>query len=346
MAKRRMIDPSIWNDPDVGELSGDEFKLFVGLFSNADDEGRIELDCRQLKHLIFGYCDRATSVDVAGWLFEICERLHSVTRYKVGGKEYLAFLNWKEYQNIPKDKFVASKLPAPPDAECVPDGTSNKEGGIPSDTDRQPEGYRGDTEGIPSGNADKIRLKENRVVLPPIAPLPPQVQADIALRDYLVGKAEGLMSKGVLTRAARDTLKGWFTQHKQGMTAEMVDYAVSQTAMHTPGDALAYFCEVIERQLSSGPGSNRAKNGAGKSREMPGPGYSWDRYPDGSFKPHARDPVTGLYPYDFDNLDDVLERDKDELAVHLAGKQGLKVAITHDGRRLPVRANGKMAGAA
>ena len=38
--RRRMIDPSIWDDPEVGELAPQEFKLFIGCISLVEDDER------------------------------------------------------------------------------------------------------------------------------------------------------------------------------------------------------------------------------------------------------------------------------------------------------------------
>ena len=40
MARKRMIDPNIWDSEDFSKLSILGRLLFIGMFSNADDEGR------------------------------------------------------------------------------------------------------------------------------------------------------------------------------------------------------------------------------------------------------------------------------------------------------------------
>ena len=40
MARRRMIDPNFWESEDVSRLSLFARLLFIGMISNADDEGR------------------------------------------------------------------------------------------------------------------------------------------------------------------------------------------------------------------------------------------------------------------------------------------------------------------
>ena len=55
MARRRMIDPNIWQSEDVAELSMFARLLLIGLISNADDEGRGKANPVFLKSTIFPY---------------------------------------------------------------------------------------------------------------------------------------------------------------------------------------------------------------------------------------------------------------------------------------------------
>lgn len=149
MAKRRMIDPSIWDDPDVGELSGDAFKLFIGLISNADDDGRVEADPRKLKKIVFGYRDDLSSASVAAIRAELLGRLSSVVLYAVGDREYIALLRWCNYQTIAREKHVPSKLPPPSD-------------GILEDAPRHPIGIPSAAEGQSDSTLSKGKvIKEN-----------------------------------------------------------------------------------------------------------------------------------------------------------------------------------------
>lgn len=111
MARKRMIDPAIWEDDDVGTLSLGAFKLFVALISNADDEGRLEYTCRRLRGIAFRFDYSITPDDVENYLGEILDNLRSVTTYTRNGKQYIALLKWLTYQSISHP--TASKLPPP-----------------------------------------------------------------------------------------------------------------------------------------------------------------------------------------------------------------------------------------
>jgi len=112
MPRKRMIDPSIWDDPDVGELSSDEFKLFIGCISMADDEGRLDADPRALRKAIFGYSEDL-SVDTVELLRNsLASKLGNVHLYTIDGKDYIALLKWLEHQRL-GSWAKPSSIPAP-----------------------------------------------------------------------------------------------------------------------------------------------------------------------------------------------------------------------------------------
>jgi len=100
MPRKRMIDPSIWDDPDVGELSSDEFKLFIGCISLADDEGRLDADPRHLRKSLFGYSEHHSVEDVERLRNSLTSKLDNVHLYTISGKEYIALLRWNDHQKI------------------------------------------------------------------------------------------------------------------------------------------------------------------------------------------------------------------------------------------------------
>ena len=131
MARRRMIDPSIWDDPEVGELTPTEFKLFIGLISMADDEGRLEADPRTLRKQLFGYCEDVSVQDVGTWLASVAEKLPNVCLYDVDDKSYIALLRWNTHQAISKTWKQDSVIPPPP-AEYMPTTCQAHEEQVPS----------------------------------------------------------------------------------------------------------------------------------------------------------------------------------------------------------------------
>lgn len=115
MARKRMIDPSFWEDPTIGTLSIPARLLFIGMMSHADDEGRIEVDPRYIRRAVFGFDEDITTGLVACYLTEIRELCRSVQFYEVDGRALACFINWKRYQYIQKPQ--PSKLPDMPVTE-------------------------------------------------------------------------------------------------------------------------------------------------------------------------------------------------------------------------------------
>lgn len=108
MARKRMIDPGIWQSEDFSKLSMLERLLFIGMFSNADDEGRGRAKPIYLKSIIFPYEDmRIADIDKA--LDNIAHNM-SVVFYTSGESEYYSLLSWNKWQKI--DRPRDSDLPA------------------------------------------------------------------------------------------------------------------------------------------------------------------------------------------------------------------------------------------
>ena len=107
MARRRMIDPNIWMSEDVSKLNIFERLLLIGMFSNADDEGRGRANLPLLRSMIFPYDDISTS-EIGEALDNICQYIGLIL-YEVDGNKYYRFERWKKWQRV--DKPVKSMIP-------------------------------------------------------------------------------------------------------------------------------------------------------------------------------------------------------------------------------------------
>jgi hypothetical protein len=105
-----MIDPTIWEDENFGTLSSDAKLMFIGLFSNADDEGRIRANPAYLKSTIFIYNDMDLG-QITTIRSEVLSRINNVKYYIVDGKEYIQLTKWHDYQKQHKDRIQSSTLP-------------------------------------------------------------------------------------------------------------------------------------------------------------------------------------------------------------------------------------------
>ena len=109
MANRRMIHASIWQDEDIAGLTDRQQLLFIGLFSNADDQGRLQGHPMLIRSLVFPYRD-ISSEDMLKDLGAI-PKAAAVLFYEVEGKSYIQLTRWWEYQQLQWAK--PSTLPAP-----------------------------------------------------------------------------------------------------------------------------------------------------------------------------------------------------------------------------------------
>ena len=107
MARKRIIDPTFWEDEEIGLKWPPLARLFyIGLWNFADDEGRIKAHPALLKSQIFPY---ERKVDI-----EKLKKIVSskVQWYEVSGSQYGFVRNFLKHQRI--DRPTPSKLPAPP----------------------------------------------------------------------------------------------------------------------------------------------------------------------------------------------------------------------------------------
>lgn len=110
MARKRMLDPNIWVSEDMAMLSIFARLMFIGMISNADDEGKGRANVAYLKSTIFPYDEDITTRKVNEALKSIAEHC-SVEIYVVDGKQYYRFKNWKSWQKV--EKPSPSQIPNP-----------------------------------------------------------------------------------------------------------------------------------------------------------------------------------------------------------------------------------------
>ena len=118
MARARNIKPGFFRNADLVELSVEARLLFIGLWTIADREGRLEDRPKQIKMEIYP----ADSFDINSLLSELAST-DMLLRYEVGGKRYLQIVNFTRHQNPHKDERQ-STIP-PPDGLSDPSGPAD-----------------------------------------------------------------------------------------------------------------------------------------------------------------------------------------------------------------------------
>jgi hypothetical protein len=109
MPTRRMIDPAIWQSESLATLTINQRYLFIGLFSNADDQGRLKGHPALVRSAIFPFDD--ISLDQIQDNLKAIEEVGSITIYQKDGKTIIQILGWWDYQS--PQYATPSDLPAP-----------------------------------------------------------------------------------------------------------------------------------------------------------------------------------------------------------------------------------------
>ena len=100
MPRKRMLHPTIWDDPDLAQLTAFERLLFVGLISLADDYGHVTGNPAVLRKTIFGFDDDVSVAQVQEMRGHILAACHNVVLYCHGGQEYVWLRTWDRHQDL------------------------------------------------------------------------------------------------------------------------------------------------------------------------------------------------------------------------------------------------------
>ena len=95
----RIIKESVFTSDRISQLTDFEFRLWVGLITQADDAGRGDARPAILKGRVFALRERTTVKDIENALLALAAA-GCVSLYKVSGKPYFQFPNWSAHQRI------------------------------------------------------------------------------------------------------------------------------------------------------------------------------------------------------------------------------------------------------
>lgn len=112
MARSRNIKPGFFSNEHLAELDFATRLLFIGLWTEADREGRLEDRPRRLKMALFP----ADNVDLDRMLDDL-DHLGFIKRYTVGELKAIQVVNWAKHQN-PHVKEAKSTIPEMPVVEA------------------------------------------------------------------------------------------------------------------------------------------------------------------------------------------------------------------------------------
>lgn len=123
----RIIKESICSSEKIASLTDFEFRLWVGLITQADDSGRGDARPAIIKGHVFPLRDRVTSKDIEAAVHGLAAK-GCVSLYTVGGKPYFWFPSWGEHQRI---RDVKPKFPGPDEADDIPPQSAADCGRLP-----------------------------------------------------------------------------------------------------------------------------------------------------------------------------------------------------------------------
>lgn len=115
MARKRMISPNFWTDEKLGECTICERLLFMGLISNADDDGYGRANPKLIKSVIFPYDTDLRVSDIDKWLSHL-GTLSLIVLYTYREQTYYFVPNFHKHQTI--NKPTPTILPKITDTRC------------------------------------------------------------------------------------------------------------------------------------------------------------------------------------------------------------------------------------
>ncbi len=172
MARSRNIKPGFFANEYLAELSPHARLLFIGLWTLADREGRLEWRPKKIKAALFPYED----VDICALMDELEACPDRVLfRYGPGSAQavpehnpsnasysptYIQITNWHEHQR-PYTREAESKIPAP--EACFQKAVPEHD---PGTTQARPEQCQGSDESVPSCSDSGFLIPDSGFLIP------------------------------------------------------------------------------------------------------------------------------------------------------------------------------------
>lgn len=115
MARIRSVKPNLFGSYSIAKVPIEARYLFIGLFCEADDEGRLIDSPKRIAGSLFPHDDKVTESRVNAWLDKLQDE-RSIYRYKATGGRYIVIPKWKTHQKVSHP--LPSPLPSP-DADAL-----------------------------------------------------------------------------------------------------------------------------------------------------------------------------------------------------------------------------------
>ena len=129
MARKRMIDPKIWDSEQVMSLNSEEFKVYIFLITQADDYGRLKISYSLFYKHCFPLKQKCNIKQMKDIIKELSE-VELIEIYTDGKHEYIQHPNWDKYQKVshPSTPIIPSKEECSIKIKgCYDDGTRSNQ---------------------------------------------------------------------------------------------------------------------------------------------------------------------------------------------------------------------------
>ncbi len=240
MSRARNIKPGFFKNELLVELPFEVRLLFIGLWTMADREGRLEDRPTRIRMELFP----ADSVDVNAGL----QGLHDkgfILRYEAQGAQYIQILAWKKHQN-PHVKEQASTIPAPGMHGASMVQEPDKHGSCPADSL------------IPSSLIPDSKASH--------APLPPHTEPPAPAAPTDAGRACLAMRQVGCTRV-NPSHPDLLAALAEGVTPEMLTATAAEAIEAGKSSPFAWAIATARSRHADGP----AVIGTGHARAGPTP---------------------------------------------------------------------------
>ena len=118
MPRIRSLKPEHKHHRKIGPLTDRQYRLWVGLVTEADDQGRVVADPEQLRALVFGYQPRMRGPDVQAALEQLAAT-GLIRLYRMKSTQYADLPSWHDHQYV--SHASDSKLPSYNDSQNAPE---------------------------------------------------------------------------------------------------------------------------------------------------------------------------------------------------------------------------------
>ena len=185
MSRIRSIKPEFFLDEELAELSPLTRLLFVGLWTLADCEGRLEDRPKRIRAQLHPYDDGDTDA-----MLQALHDARFIKRYSVNGVRYLEIRSFKKHQRLSgKEADGESALPGPIESNFIDNNQINnieatgKQRGSNGEAANVQEGKGIGKEGKGIGNEGSVSAQA-RSARTTSTPLPPDFEIGEQTRDW------------------------------------------------------------------------------------------------------------------------------------------------------------------